>query len=64
MEYAGAVALPGRNRRVIVAFFSIGSFVVIFVVAILWATRPVSESDAARHGTREQSESLTHPGQQ
>lgn len=46
-----------------VAYLSLCSFVVIFVVAIVWATRPESKKDAELHGTREQSESLMHPGQ-
>lgn len=33
------------------AFFSIGCFVVIFTVAIIWATRPESKHDAQTHGT-------------
>jgi hypothetical protein len=41
-----------------VAFISIGSFFVIFLVAILWATRPVSKREAQEHGTEEQHESL------
>jgi hypothetical protein len=47
-----------RNRRRLVAFISIGSFFVIFLVAILWATRPVSKREAQEHGTEEQHESL------
>ncbi|MGC2161442.1 MAG: hypothetical protein WA634_06020 [Silvibacterium sp.] len=38
------------------AFLSIGSFVVIFLVAILWATRPATKHDAEEHGTTQ------HPG--
>lgn len=40
------------------AFISIGGFFVIFLVAILWATRPESKRDAQEHGTEEQHESL------
>lgn len=39
------------------AFFSIGSFFVIFLIAILWATRPVKHG-SQEHGTEEQHESL------
>jgi hypothetical protein len=46
------------NRRHVVAFISIGSFFVIFLVAILWATRPVSKREAQEHGTKEQNESI------
>lgn len=48
MEYAVAVEKTGD---LIVAFFSIGCFVVIFTVAILWATRPENKRDAQTHGT-------------
>jgi hypothetical protein len=41
-----------------VAFISIGSFFVIFLVAILWATRPENKRDAQEHGTKEQNESV------
>jgi len=47
-----------KNRRRAVAFISIGSFFVIFLIAILWATRPESKRDAQEHGTKEQHESL------
>ena len=40
------------------AFISIGSFFVIFLVAILWATRPESKRDSQEHGTKEQNESV------
>ena len=40
------------------AFISIGSFFVIFLIAILWATRPENKRDAQEHGTKEQHESL------
>ena len=40
------------------AFLSIGVFFVIFLIAILWATRPESKSDAQTHGTKEQDESI------
>ncbi|MFZ0662993.1 MAG: hypothetical protein WAM66_09900 [Acidobacteriaceae bacterium] len=41
------------------AFISIGSFFVIFLVAILWATRPESKREARHHGTKEQHESIS-----
>jgi hypothetical protein len=50
--------LIGWNRRRIVAFIAIGSFFGIFLVAILWATRPESKRDAKTHGTKEQDESI------
>ncbi|MGB7190787.1 MAG: hypothetical protein WBD10_11665 [Acidobacteriaceae bacterium] len=40
------------------AFLVIGVFFVIFLIAILWATRPENKRDAQTHGTREQDESL------
>lgn len=40
------------------AFLAIGSFFGIFLVAILWATRPESKRDAQTHGTKEQDESI------
>lgn len=33
------------------AFFSIGSFLAIFIVGIIWATRPVNRREAQQHGT-------------
>lgn len=51
MEYAVGVADSGAIQERYVAYFSIGSFVVIFTVAILWATRPESKRDAQTHGT-------------
>lgn len=42
------------------AFISIGSFFVIFLIAILWATHPEKDKhEAQRHGTTEQHESVT-----
>jgi len=52
------ILLRSRNRRRVVAFISIGSFFVIFLIAILWATRPENKRDAQEHGTEEQHESL------
>jgi hypothetical protein len=46
MRYADAVALPGRKQGDIVAFFSIASFVAIFVIGIVWATRPAHEGES------------------
>lgn len=41
------------------AFISIGSFFVIFLCAILWATRPEkNKHEAQHHGTKEQHESV------
>lgn len=40
------------------ALISIGSFFVIFLIAILWATRPVSKRETQEHGTKEQNESI------
>jgi hypothetical protein len=52
------ILLASENRRRAVAFISIGSFFVIFLVAILWATRPENKRDAQEHGTKEQNESV------
>jgi hypothetical protein len=52
-----------KGERKAVAYFALGSFVTIFIVGIIWATRPVSKPDEHHHGTAEQSESLMHPGQ-
>lgn len=53
-----ASGFAGFIRSVIVAFLSIGVFFVIFLIAILWATRPESKRDAQTHGTKEQDESI------
>ncbi|HUY82151.1 MAG TPA: hypothetical protein VMU92_10555 [Acidobacteriaceae bacterium] len=40
LRYAVAVANWRKLRRIILALFVIGCFVTIFVVGIIWATRP------------------------
>ncbi len=52
------------QRSVTVAIFAISCFVVIFLIAILWATRPVDKKEPGSHGTEQQWESFTEPGQQ
>lgn len=47
------------QENMAMAFISIGSFFVIFLIAILWATRPEKHAhEAQHHGTEEQHESL------
>ncbi len=43
------VPFSGRNRRDTVAFFSIASFVIVFIVCIIWATRPAHKGESRYH---------------
>jgi len=56
VRYAVDVAFPGGKRRMILAFLSICSFVTIFIVGIIWATRPAKKDHSKEHGTTQ------HPG--
>ncbi|HEX5234413.1 MAG TPA: hypothetical protein VFW25_03680 [Silvibacterium sp.] len=44
------------------AIFAISSFVVIFLFAILWATRPPNKHEAEQHGTSQAPESSMPEG--
>lgn len=46
MLYAVAVAVFGTDEEDFVAFFAISCFVVVFVVGIIWATRPAHKGES------------------
>jgi len=39
----------GEIRRIILAFFAIGCFVTVFVIGIIWATRPAHKGESRFH---------------
>jgi hypothetical protein len=49
MRYAVADAVSGGKGRITLAFFSIGSFLTIFIFGIIWGTRPAHKHESRYH---------------